>query len=321
MTPRCTSILVAALAAVLSSGPVRADALRFFDGSTRTGRILLANDHSIRMLISDRGISSVWDFPTAQVACVVAGDGPLPLTSDVPRVTAWHGALPAPAVTPAPPPGTSALARAVLALPAVPVADAPPAHGFAALSQAALSARDAGPRALLHALKALAAGDADAAQLDAFAQKNHATSFGEWLAETRWQAMRDDSLRARVYLIGITDAERGPLLNIMRGQTLAALEPLHQFMPDRSAPAAGQRRANPLWGVTLANCRDVRQQALLATAVLRAQLDLDRDMPREDARLLRQDLADVYPILDRATRGCDILSLRQVATARWAQRR
>jgi hypothetical protein len=320
-----TIAMLAAAAAV--GGPARAEVLLLDDGTTRTGQILSMNNGQIELLVAEGGIRGTWRISASRVAAIVADGQPLPVMR---KVVSWSQAdFPPPQVLPAP----ERRAAPQRSEPAPVRAKSPPAspNQIERLKNAVVQASGSPPAVLLKALSALARAGGAAPQLDDLAENQHGTSFGQWLADTRWAAVRSDYAGARFDLRGVTEVERPALLAIVQGQTLAAVTPLREFMPGssdtRTAPASphpvGRREKaddNPLYRVTLDNCQQVRREALLATAVLRAQLELDPDMAADDAQAIRADLGRIYPILARSIRGSRIVEMRAMALARGARR-
>lgn len=182
----------------------------------------------------------------------------------------------------------------------------------------ALIAADAAgdKRASLEQMTALAkAFERQPARLNLLATRAKQMQFSVWMAQTRWDVWNLPPRRPVFDVSGVTEIERTELIHIMRSKTPEAIEPLKTyFPPERTragpstsaptvlAPSAPLTPAsNPLNGITIANTLEVRDKALLASAILTAQLKMEPDMPSIDRLFLAEQARHVQAIVARTS--------------------
>lgn len=329
MTPLMRHPLAAILClctlATATSAPA-AHLLHLRDGTTRRGVIEAQNSVELRLRMEVDGIRASVIIPKAQVHRVE--NVPDPVKQDAPSATT---AGPAPSVFPTPAPAPRAgpydalLARTQLPenAPApsaggtVPPAQAAPVPSAETLAELPAPLRDlwigavraealGDPAGTLEALKILE-GNADVLpsgpiRLDEFCRKHRGEGFGTWMGRVRWGLLKD-RYRAGVYdLRDVREPERPVLINALRENTAAALDPLRSYFPqiDPKTGLPEPFKRKHLEGITASNAIELKQQAAFASAVLQGQLKLEPTMPPADRALLATQLSTVSRILARA---------------------
>jgi len=288
------------------------------NGVVRRGTIESLSATELRMKLEGDGIEATVVIPMGNVARIVKGDMEIPKVAPVPS-GAPLATMPSTTM-----PGASGLAATEAEL------ERYRARGF--LAELAASAAGVGPddpgrlpaeqrrlweqvltvekagkgaetltamAALEEAMRPLPGGTE---RLNAMARRERREEFGAWMARVRWDVIGATYGTGQFALHDVREIERMPLVGILRQKTAAALDPLRPYFPplDEKTGRPVAFRPAQLQGISTGNALEVKDKALFAAAVLRAQLTLEPGMPAVDRALLSGQLGTVNRVLSRA---------------------
>ena len=320
---------VLALVVASLSISVRADVVTLKNGSTRVGNIVAQDANEIRLHINDGGLEATISIPADDVAKIERGPikaPTLPTPPAAPKIAPPTPAstTPAPSSTTATPPPKTATTTPSN------ISTLPPTRGFfaelslslvgegpddprrlppdlLALWKNAVQLDAAGKRAAeLDALRTLdaafAASPNGAARLDGLSRHDRQQPFGLWMAGVHWEVLSENVHGGSFDLTDIRDSERAALIGLLKEKTDPALEPIKTYFPpvDAKTGKAAPFKPTQLQGITVDNAIDIKDKALLAHAILLAQIKLQPDMPGADRQLLSGQLTNVNHVLTRA---------------------
>jgi hypothetical protein len=305
----------------LAAVAARAETVVLRDGTTRQGTIEKKDLVELHLRLAGDGISAKMVIPLADVVRIEPD--PEPSVATTPPVAR---AAPAPLARAADAPPATAPSAAATTRPATAFAgrgffaemasslvgqgpDAPdrlPAD-VRKLWDAAMQVDAQGKRAdTLDALRALeeevhgVPGGVE--RLEGVSRRVREEGFGAWMARVHWDVLAAGYKLGQFDLGDVRDVERPLLIGMLRQKTEPALEPLRSYFPPIDQKTGNPQPFKPaqLQGIGAGNAIEVKEKAAYASAVLRAQLKLEPDMPGVDRQLIAGQLAAVNRILSKA---------------------
>jgi hypothetical protein len=316
---KTTALLVAFVLASVSAS-AGADTITLKNGGTREGTIVGQDASGVRLHINDGGLEATIAIDAGDIAKIERG--PVKAT-------------PAPALPKGePPPAAPSTTAAATPKPTATTAhstasDLPPTRGFfaelslsligegpddprrlppdlLALWKNAVQLDTAGKRAAeLDALRAVdsafSASPGGDSRLDGLSRHERQQPFGLWMAGVHWEVMSQNDHGGSFDLTDIRDSERPALIGLLKEKTDPALEPLKTYFPpiDPKTNKPAPFRPAQFQGISVENALDIKDKALLAHAILLAQMKLQPDMPGVDKQLLGTQLTNINHILSR----------------------
>jgi hypothetical protein len=327
---RHTTLLALLLALFSLNAAARADTITLKNGSVRQGIIVDQDPTSVRLHINEDGMEATIVISRDDIASITRG----PVK---PAAAKLPAALPTPAAPTSQTPSATKPTTAPSTFSAL-----PPTRGFfgeltlslmgegpddprrlppdlLALWKSANQLDTAGKRAAeLDALRTLdsafnASPHGDA-RLDGLSRHERQQPFGFWMASVHWDVLADNYRGGSFDLSDIRDSERPALIGLLKEKTGPALEPLKTYFPpvDPKTGKPAAFRPSQVQGITVDTALDTKDKALLAHAILLAQLKLQPDMPSADKQLLGTQLANVNHVVSR----CNELEPQARAAAR-----
>jgi len=310
---------LAGLFAGIACGVAYGDIVEMTDGTTKKGTVVRKTDTELHLQVDHGGLKATVTVPMKNVARIVPEE-----KEEAP---------------PAPPADLSSSPTPPVSQPKVLVVPAlPPTNGF--LMELAASAVGAGPNDLRRLQPVLQELWQDAVKyagkegeqkekeqwgkllerlrdlndafepleggmdrLEAICKRERNESFALWMAKVRWEVISDNYGVGRFDLEDVREAERKPLIGILREKTKPAMDPLRSFFPP-THPRTGKYepfKPTQLAGITVNNAIDVKKKAAYAAAILLAQLKLEPEMSGLDKAFFGSQLTMVRRVLERAT--------------------
>lgn len=320
-------IVLTATLLLAAVAPVLGDTVLTRDGKVRVGIIESRDERELHLRTNQDGISSVLVIPMTQVTRIILGgeSGPAAATKPQPAPSAPSllstGAAP-PGVVLVPPSAVKAPTEAELAAYGsrgflAEMAASAAGHGLDDPARLPAAQRELWDRAFranlsgkraetLEAMRLLEAAMRELpeglSRIDGIARREKGEGFGAWMGRIHWELISPNYAMGQFDLADVREVERQALIGHMKSKMGAALEPLKTYFPPVDEKTGQPTAFKPaqLSGLTISNAVEVKEQSLLAAALLLGQLKLDPKMSSLDRGFLTTQLASVNRILNRA---------------------